>query len=255
MRAAEPVSGIMTETVVVIDIDYKISEALDCFFQYPIHHLPVVKDGRLAGMLSSRDLMKLKFFIPKIVGDRGEYLDEKFRIEKLMQSPPFTLTPGATVGEAAEQMIESGVHAAAVVDDSDQVLGIVTTSDVMRSLLHGLPRKGVMPPPRTQEQPSGENLNEELVYRRKPATEEYLAAMRTAEALQVEARDPRHLGKTLLYLEQRNRLLDKVFALADRFLLTGQNEQVHAQLLKAIHAAKRAEEHSTGKARTACPLE
>ena len=70
MRATEPVSRIMTETVVVIDVGYKISEALDCFFQYPIHHLPVVKDGRLAGMLSSSDMMKLKFLIPADVSDR-----------------------------------------------------------------------------------------------------------------------------------------------------------------------------------------
>ena len=40
------------------------SEALDCFFQYPIHHLPVVRSGRLVGMLSSADVMKLQFFAP-----------------------------------------------------------------------------------------------------------------------------------------------------------------------------------------------
>jgi len=28
-----------------------VSEALDCFFQYPIHHLPVVKDGKLTGQV------------------------------------------------------------------------------------------------------------------------------------------------------------------------------------------------------------
>jgi hypothetical protein len=73
--------------------------------------------------------------------------------------------------------------------------------------------------------------------------------------LHVEARDPRHLGKTMLYLEQRRSYLEKVFELADRFLRTGQDEQNHALLLKAIHAAKRAEEHATGTARVPFPLE
>ena len=79
--------------------------------------------------------------------------------------------------------------------------------------------------------------------------------MRTGELLHVENRDLRFLGKTLLYLDQRRRYLEKVLELADRLLLSGQDEQVHALLLKAIHAAKRAEEHATGQARTPFPLE
>ena len=73
--------------------------------------------------------------------------------------------------------------------------------------------------------------------------------------LHVEARDPRHLGKALLYLDQRRDLLEKVLELADRFLLSGQEVQVHSQLLKAIHAAKRVEDHATGRARVPFPLE
>ena len=55
MRPDEPVSRIMTEAVVAIDVSRPVSEALDCFFQYPIHHLPVMKDGKLAGMLSAEN--------------------------------------------------------------------------------------------------------------------------------------------------------------------------------------------------------
>jgi hypothetical protein len=79
--------------------------------------------------------------------------------------------------------------------------------------------------------------------------------MRTAEVLHDEARDPRFLGKTTLYLEQRNAYLETVLELSDRFLLSGQDVHVHALLLKAIHAAKRAEEHATGQARVPFPLE
>ncbi len=79
--------------------------------------------------------------------------------------------------------------------------------------------------------------------------------MRTAAVLHNEARDPRFLGKAMLYLEQRNAYLEKVLELADRFLLSGQDVHVHALLLKAIHAAKRAEEHATGQARVPFPLE
>jgi len=255
MRADEPLSRIMTETVVVIESDRSVSEALDCFFQYPIHHLPVVRNGRVVGMLSSADLMKLEFFLPKATTDRARYLDERFTIEQLMGTPVVSLKPHNSLGEAAEKLIESGVHGVPIVDEADRVLGIVTTSDIIRSLLHGPPRKGSLPPAQKFLQRLAESATEEPQYHTKPSDEEYATAMRTAETLHVEARDPRYLGKAMLYLDQRRQYLEKVLELADRFLRAGQEEQVHALLLKAIHAAKRAEEHATGAVRVPFPLE
>ena len=255
MRPDEPVSRIMTEAVVAIEADRPVSEVLDCFLHYPIHHLPVVRMGRLVGMLSSVDVMKLEFFVPKSAVDRAAFLDERLTIAQLMQQPVLSLAPSASVAEAAERMIEAGVHAAPVLDEAGHVLGIVTTSDVIRSLLHGPPRRGDLPVPPVNRPSPAEDAEEKVVYRRKPTREEFATAMRTAEVLHVEARDPRYLGKAMLYLDQRRGLLEKVLELADRFLRSGQDEQTHALLLKAIHAAKRAEEHATGQARVPFPLE
>jgi len=255
MRPDEPVSRIMTETVIVIEADRPVSEVLDCFFQYPIHHLPVVRDGRLAGMLSSADVMKLEYFAPKSAADRASYLDERLTIEQLMHRPVVSLRASVSIDDAAERLIGSGVHAVPIVDEDDRVLGIVTTTDIIRSLLHGPPRKGTVPPPRSTQQPPTDDSREEPTYHRKPTDDEFAMAMSTAMILHVESRDPRHIGKTMLYLDQRRGYLEKVLELADRFLRTGQDEQTHALLLKAIHAAKRAEEHATGRARVPFPLE
>ncbi len=252
MRAEEPVSRIMTETVVVIDAEQPISEAYACFFQYPIHHLPVVSEGKLAGMLSSSDVMKLEFVVPKNASDRATYLDERFTIRQLMRAPVSSLKPQVGVGAAGEMLIQSGVHAAPVVDESDHVIGIVTTSDIIRALVHGPPRRGSMPL-RGPLQPSAEEAGEEPHYHPRPSSEEMTTALSTAELLQRENRDLRFLGKTIRYLDQRRRHLEKVLELADRFLISGQDERVHALLLKAIHAAKRAEERSTGQSRTPFP--
>ena len=254
MRPEEPVSRIMTETVVVIEADRPVSEVLECFFHYPIHHLPVVRNGRLAGMLSSADVLKLKHFVPRGAGDTVESLDERITTRQLMHTPVTTLRPGDAIGAAAERMIEAGVHAAPVVDDAGQVIGIVTTTDVMHGLLRGPPRRMSGPDEADPAPPPGGDP-EQVHFHRRPNDDEWALAMATAEALHVEVRDRRYLGKTLLYLEQRNAYLEKVYQLADRFLLTGQDVQVHSQLLKAILAAKRAEEHATGQARVPFPLQ
>ena len=255
MRPDEPLSRIMTETVVVIEADRPVSEVLECFCQYAIHHLPVVSSGRLVGMLSSADVMKLEFFAPRGVSDRAAYLDDRLTLAQLMRSPVLSMRSHVGVGEAAELMIGAGVHAAPIVDDVDHVVGIVTTSDVIRSLLHGPPRKSAVPSLRAATQLTSEVATEDLHCYRRPTDEEYATALGTADVLHVETRDPRHLGKALLYLDQRRGYLEKVLELADRFLLTGQDEHVHALLLKAIHAAKRVEEQAAGRARVPFPLE
>lgn len=252
MRPDEPLSRIMTETVVVIEADRPVSEALDCFFQYPIHHLPIVRNGRLAGMLSSADVLKLEFFVPKNAVDRAGYLDERFKIDQLMRQPVASLKVHNSLAEAAEKLT-GGVHALPIVDDAEHVIGIVTTTDIIRSMLFGPPRKGQLPLPGRAA--AAEKGDEGVTYHLRPTDEEYAVALRTAETLHVESRDPRYLGKSMLYLDQRRQFLERVAELADRFLRTGQNEQVHALLLKAIHAAKRAEEHAQGLARVPFPLE
>ena len=83
--------------VVAIEADRPVSEVLDCFLQYPIHHLPVVRLGKLVGMLSSADVMKLEFFVPKSAVDRAAYLDERLTIAQLMQQPVASLKTTASV--------------------------------------------------------------------------------------------------------------------------------------------------------------
>jgi hypothetical protein len=111
------------------------------------------------------------------------------------------------------------------------------------------------PPARNPAQPPQEAGRVEPEIHRKPTDEEFATASRVAETLHVEARDPKYLGKSFLYLAQRRDFLERVLERADRFLVAGQDEHNHALLLKAILAAKRAEEHAAGAARVPFPLE
>jgi acetoin utilization protein AcuB len=245
----------MTETVVVLESDRTVSEARDCFSHYSIHHLPVVRQGKVVGMLSSADLMKLDRFMPEAAADRARFPDERISIEQLMRTPVISLKTHASIAEAAELMKDAGVHAAPVVDGADRVIGMVTTSDVIQCLLRGPPRTGVAAFPGYAKRAPPAGDVEQVHYHQRPTPVERATAMSTAETLHVEARDPRFLGKTMLYLEQRNAFLEKVLELSDRFLRSGQDVHVHALLLKATLAAKRAEEHATGQARVPFPLE
>lgn len=252
MRREEPITRFMTETVVVIDAERPVSEALECFRQYGFHHLPVVRSGRLAGMLSSADLLKLEHFLPRAASNDPRFVDERFSLERLMRTPVVRVRNDATIGEAAETMISSGVHALPVVDVDERVVGILSSTDLIQSLLNGPPRraeeKGPVVPP-------ADATGEQPLYYRKPNDKDFATALAAAAAQFVEDCDPRCTGKTLLYLAQRCAALERVLVCADRFLRGGQDEHNHAQLLKAILAAKRIEEHATGEAGVPFPLE
>ena len=76
----------------------------------------------------------------------------------------------------------------------------------------------------------------------KPTPEELRMALAEAEHLREAGDDPCHLAKTVLYQHERLRHLETVLAHAERLIKFGLDEHEHALLVKALDAAKRAEE-------------
>jgi CBS domain-containing protein len=129
----------MTTAVVSIDVHEPVTEAVRLFASYPMHHLPVVDDSVVKGMLSSADMLKLEYFLPRAgVKASAVLLNQRFRIATLMRSPVVTADLDDTIGDAASRMVTHAIHALPVVNDSNRLLGIVTTSDIMQALLHGI---------------------------------------------------------------------------------------------------------------------
>src|SRR5688572_17368023 len=111
MHANDPVNRIMTEPVLTITPSESLEEALRLFTSYPVHHLPVVEEGRVVGMLSSADVAKLKFFLPPPGTARDALLKERWQVRKIMRSPALTVAEHESAQRAAEIMATNGIHA------------------------------------------------------------------------------------------------------------------------------------------------
>ena len=107
---------------------------LRLFAEYPIHHLPVVSGRRVVGMLSSADVMKLEVLRPKTGAPSNEYLSE-VGVAALMSKSVITIRPHELLIDAAHLMASHGIHALPVVDSQEQLLGIVTTTDIITATL------------------------------------------------------------------------------------------------------------------------
>jgi predicted transcriptional regulator len=137
MRANDPVNRIMSEPVLTIGPDEPVGDMLRLFLAYPVHHLPVVEERRVVGMLSSADVIKLEFFLPR-PGPAGDaLLNGRFSVRRIMRTPVISVTEHESVQRAAELMATNGVHALPVVDRNEVLIGIVTTTDIIHCLLDG----------------------------------------------------------------------------------------------------------------------
>ena len=55
-------------------------------------------------------------------------------VAEVMNTSVLTVDPTASIGEAAEKMIEAGVGAVVVMEDMARIVGIVTERDLMRAV-------------------------------------------------------------------------------------------------------------------------
>ncbi|MCG8416317.1 MAG: CBS domain-containing protein [Proteobacteria bacterium] len=118
------VKEIMNRELLTLRPDEEPGDALSYVLALGVTGAPVVDEyGALVGMISLRDLM----------GDRrGDTIGDR------MTRPAVSVSQSVSISEAGKLMGETGYHRLAVTDDSGQVVGVLSTLDVIRGLL-GMP--------------------------------------------------------------------------------------------------------------------
>jgi CBS domain-containing protein len=122
----EPVSSIMTSELITVTPEDNLAKVYKTFRSNRIHHLPVVNGKKLVGILTTYDLFKLE----KSLKEYGETL-----VKDVMTTKLATLEPSAKVGSAVLLFIENLFHAVPIVDAERNLVGIVSTLDVMKYAL------------------------------------------------------------------------------------------------------------------------
>jgi len=114
----------MSRQVFTISPTVEMAAALSLLLDRQVHALPVVAQGRLVGMVSSRDFLR-EFSYGELPGSR------ELVSTLLTANPAPTLTSDATLDEALLAMQEYGVSCLAVVQ-GDCPVGIVSQRDIVR---------------------------------------------------------------------------------------------------------------------------
>jgi len=129
------VSDWMTKKVLTVSPDDFLSEAISLMKEKCIKHLPVVRSGKLVGILSDRDI---KEFCPSRATALDiyelHYLLAKTRVKEAMHAKVLTTDPDTPVEEAALQFMDRDVGCLPVLDGR-RLVGIISDKDIYRALV------------------------------------------------------------------------------------------------------------------------
>ncbi len=136
----------MSRPAITVDIDDSMQNAIRLMKQHRIRLLPVMKKGKLVGIVSDRDLKRASASdATTLEVHELLYLLSQLKLKNIMTKNPITVPEDYTVEETAEVLLVKKISGAPVVDKTGKVVGIITQSDLFRVLisLTGISSRGV----------------------------------------------------------------------------------------------------------------
>ncbi len=135
MNLLSPISEIMSTDLISVSPYDDLEQVKTIFDNNRIHHIPVVKDGAIIGLVSKSDYL---FFRRGFLDDSSLKRLELIRlsthtVSEIMTTGLATLAPDQKINVAIELLKENLFHAVPVVED-EQLVGIVTTWDIINQI-------------------------------------------------------------------------------------------------------------------------
>lgn len=94
-----------------------------------VRHVPVTRDGKVVGMLSDRD-----FLLHGHPDKDGALVVPAKPVSEVMSAPVVTCSESDTIGGCVDALLAHGIDSLAVVDGAEKLIGILTTTDLLRLL-------------------------------------------------------------------------------------------------------------------------
>jgi len=126
----------MTANPVMVTPDTSVAEAKGIMSKNKFRRLPVVKDGKLLGIITDRDLREVAPSPATTLSKHeANYLLDKMLVREVMKKNVLTICADATIEEAALIMYREKIGGLIVVDVNDAVVGIITETDIFKSFV------------------------------------------------------------------------------------------------------------------------
>ena len=129
------VEKIMSENVVTVEMDDSLSVVKEIFDHTPFHHLLVIEEGILQGVISDRDLLKV---LSPNIGTAADTRKDKDTLNKrahqIMTRKPVTLKPSSKITTAIKIFNTHSISCIPIINNRQEVVGIVSWRDILKTL-------------------------------------------------------------------------------------------------------------------------
>jgi len=136
MKRRELVSKIMSTNLITVNLTNNLVDAEKLFSENNIRHIPVVNGDDIIGILSLTDLLRVSF-VDTYGSDESDVdtaVYNMLSIEQVMVKNLVSVSSSQTIKEVAGVLAKNEFHALPIVD-SNKLVGIVTTTDLLNYLL------------------------------------------------------------------------------------------------------------------------
>ena len=124
---------VMTKNVVCVKPEQYLLDVKHIYEKQNFHHhIPVEEHGKLVGMVSLIDFM-YNISGAGISDDNKVY--NELKVKDIMTQNPFYLTTNSTISDVSKVLAEGNYHAVPVLEN-DNIVGIVSTADIIKYFLN-----------------------------------------------------------------------------------------------------------------------
>lgn len=134
MKKRTPISKIMSSDIITVNKTQSISEVNNIIKDKNIRHVPVVSGNKIIGMLSKVDLQKISFVNTVDGNELTTAIYDNLNIEQVMTKNVKVVQKKDTIYDVATILSKNEFHSLPVVDN-DELVGIVTTTDLIKYLV------------------------------------------------------------------------------------------------------------------------
>ncbi len=120
------VASIMTRNVLTVKMDYFIQIIRDIFNNFEFHHILVLENQKLIGVISDRDL---------IDREERDTITLNSRAHEIMSRTPITVDVETSIEKASDLLLENNISCLPVISPRGSVKGIVTWKDILKFYL------------------------------------------------------------------------------------------------------------------------
>jgi len=137
MKKNDPIKHIMSTDLITVASNGTFSAAKNALEENKIHHVPVLNGKTLEGVISRVDILKFSYSKAFMNDDKGQdtSLDHTVTLSDVMTKDVVTINENENIKAAAEILNKYDFNCLPVVNSSSELVGMVTSKDIMGYLL------------------------------------------------------------------------------------------------------------------------